>query len=202
MCFHRPDSKFRRFHLRSWFGTSLETCTWCCSRLLTHKRLASAPNRNFTRPLRCSAQDRLWKLLFMMQGAWNRAGLSRRSKLCAIAGLIVLIWLISSWPTRLMLLLNGMMAIRCHLEPSEVLITCTATHAALLSACPSHAVKLSVTLSVIAPRMEVLMTQEIQQGRHSWDWPCQAWKWFPSCLLDGLLGGFVCHSIPMAARQG
>ncbi|KAK9826670.1 hypothetical protein WJX74_009090 [Apatococcus lobatus] len=55
-----------------------------------------------------------------VQGAWVKAGLSRRSKLCAIAGLIMLIWIISPWPTRLMLLLNGMVAIRCHLQPGEV----------------------------------------------------------------------------------
>ena len=44
----------------------------------------------------------------------------RRRQALVLAVLLACLWLRSGWPTRLVALLVGALAVRCHLKPAEV----------------------------------------------------------------------------------
>jgi hypothetical protein len=51
---------------------------------------------------------------------WDSLGLSRKAKALVLAVVLGCLWLRSSWATRLVALLVGALAVRCHLKPAEV----------------------------------------------------------------------------------
>lgn len=54
------------------------------------------------------------------QTKWDGLGLSRKQKAAVLSLLLVMLWVRSSWSTRLVALLVGALAVRCHLKPAEV----------------------------------------------------------------------------------
>ncbi len=54
------------------------------------------------------------------QARWDALGLSRKQKAAVLSLLLVLLWANSAWSTRLVALLVGALAVRCHLKPAEV----------------------------------------------------------------------------------
>ena len=56
----------------------------------------------------------------LLQSKWDGLGLSRKQKAAVLSVLLVLLWVHSAWSTRLVALLLGALAVRCHLKPAEV----------------------------------------------------------------------------------
>ncbi|GAB4823546.1 hypothetical protein N2152v2_010592 [Parachlorella kessleri] len=56
----------------------------------------------------------------IVKSRWDALGLSRKQKAAGLSVLLIMLWVRSSWSTRLVALLVGALAVRCHLKPAEV----------------------------------------------------------------------------------
>lgn len=55
-----------------------------------------------------------------LQARWDSLGLSRKQKFAVLGLALLLLWVRCSWSTRMVAVLVGALAVRCHLKPAEV----------------------------------------------------------------------------------